>query len=158
MNEIDMLASWQRPFRLSTLYEDWDNAPTYSGVYIISGDREIPRVAGTDRRGILYIGKSTILRDRLWGFWYADHEASSYLWADLKLAGLVLGVKTLTTKQLENRLGELKARVAKVEKKYLAPAEKAALYAYASRYGELPPLNATLPRRWSERPDARLIR
>jgi hypothetical protein len=119
---LNMLAPWQRPFRLSILYEDWEDAPTYSGVYIISGDKEIPRIAGTDKAGILYVGKSTKLRDRLWGFWDASHVASSYLWDDLKLAGLVLGVKTL------------------------------------SRYGELPPLNATLPNRWSKRLNARLLR
>jgi excinuclease UvrABC nuclease subunit len=66
-----MPASWQRPFRLNTLYDDWDNAPAYSGVYIIKEDRGIRRIAGTDKAGILYIGKSALLRNRLWGFWTA---------------------------------------------------------------------------------------
>jgi hypothetical protein len=153
-----MLAQWQRPFILNTLYDDWDNAPAYSGVYVISGDREIPRIAGTDKAGILYIGKSAMLRNRLWEFWYGDHEAPAFLWTDLRLAGLVLGVRRLTRGQLENKLGELKARVSQVETRSLASAEKAVLYAYASRFGELPPLNATLPDKWSERPDPRLLR
>ncbi len=70
---------------------------------------------------------------------------------------MVFGVKNITRSQLENKLGELMARVAHVERRSLATAEKAVLYAYAIGFGDLPALNATLSKRWSERPDPRLL-
>jgi len=152
-----MSAPWEKPFRLNTLDENWGVAPSYPGVYIISLNRKIPRIGGIDKSGILYVGKSKSLKNRLWEFWNADHDASSYLWDNQRIAAKILGLKRVSLKQFENRLGDLKTRIARIPRSELASAEKALLYAYAMSYGELPPLNFSLPKRWEEKPDAKLL-
>ena len=37
-------------------------------------------------------------------------------------------------------------------------AERAVLYTYANRFGELPPLNSALPRKWGNAPGAEFIK
>jgi len=153
-----MSTLWQRPFRLNKIDDEWDKAPSFPGVYIISLNKQIHRVGGIDKAGILYIGKSRTLRDRLWEFWNTDHDASAYLWENPRIASKVLGFRRLSSQQLERHLGNLKARIARIPLNELASAEEALLYAYVMNYGELPPLNFSFPRRWEGKPDARLLR
>ena len=59
------LPEWIKPFQLASLESDWGNKPASAGIYIIRCAREIHRAGGNDKRGILYIGQSRNLRDRL---------------------------------------------------------------------------------------------
>jgi len=153
------MAEWQESFRIDSLYTDWDDMPATPSVYLIRRRRPVNRVGGTDARGILYIGRSVNLRERLWQFWYANHHtASVYLWCNPTLARGVLGRRCSSHKDVEDALGRLFARIATpVPKRQLEGAERALLYQYVRRYGELPPLNFVLPGKYVRCPgEARL--
>ena len=66
------IAKWGKPFRLDTLYDGWDEAPRKAGVYVVYTAKKIYRAGGPDKKGILYIGKSLVLRNRLYNFWYVQ--------------------------------------------------------------------------------------
>lgn len=150
------MPEWKEPFRLASLDDEWDDRPSTAGVYVIQCGRPLDRVGGTDKNGIVYIGKSSNLRDRLWMYWYAEHDASACLWSDLKQAARLLGKKSLSKKQLEEALGSFTARTATpLESRYLQIAERATLYVYAQAFGELPPTNFAMPDRWGIKPNDR---
>jgi hypothetical protein len=152
-------AQWSRPLSLGSLESVWDDTPDTPGVYLILAARPIGRIGGVDRRGILYVGKARNLRNRLWQFWYADHNASGLLWTQPVLARIVFSRTIRTVTDVEAHLGRLKAQVSTpIATRDLDAAERAVLYAYIGRYGEAPPLNFTLPRRWKAPPSAHDLR
>jgi len=146
-------ANWRNPFLVETLDEGWNDAPSSPGIYVISWGKPINRLAKTDHKGIVYIGKSKILRNRLWRFWYAQHPASGFLWENPDVASKLTGKKCRNHKDVENILGRFTVKVATpIDKNLLESAERAVMYAYVKTYGELPPLNFSLPKRWSNLP------
>jgi hypothetical protein len=84
------IGKWGEPFRLDILYDGWDEAPRKAGVYVVYTGKTIQRAGGPDRKGIVYIGKSLVLRNRLYNFWYVQHPASGLLWTYPKLTKLIL--------------------------------------------------------------------
>jgi hypothetical protein len=152
------LPKWARDFRLADLYESWDDMPSGPGIYVVLSRRPIDRAGGRDPSGVLYIGQALVLRDRLWDFWYAKHLASDFLWSNPEVARLVLQTNLTSSKQVETELGNLWARVASpLPQHLLTESEHAVIWAYTIRYGEPPPLNSALPRRWGERPKAKWL-
>ena len=141
-----MQAPWRIPFRIKILDDKWDDMPPTPGIYVISSGRSIPGVARADPRGILYVGKSIKLRSRLWQFWYAQHPANGFLWSHPKVASGILATPCQDEKDVEDCLGELSVKAATpVPPADLKPAERAVLYVYLYRFGELPPPNFSLP-------------
>jgi len=154
-----MNVNWRSPFIINFLETHWDDMPSKSGIYIIWCGRSIPRAGAVDKKGILYVGKSSNLRNRLWDFWYANHPASGMLWAYPKIATTILKKTCRNKKDVEYYLGKLTVRVAyPMPKAMLEVGERAVLYAYFLRFGELPPLNSSLPKRWREIPSASNLR
>jgi hypothetical protein len=138
------------------VWDKWESFPRTPGVYVVYSGRPIHRLRGVDSRGILYIGKSTGVRDRLWEFYYIHHPASAFLWVHLPVARIVLGSKMTSKKAVEVALGKLAVRVATpLARIEVDRAERSLLFAYMYEYGESPPLNLTLPGRWKKRPSGR---
>ena len=147
------------PVVLERLEADWDKVSASAGVYVVRRRRSVPRLGSVDRRGILYIGKAGNLRERLWQFWYADHGAGWYLWRQPSLARVILSTGIRTHTDVERHLGKLLAVVAApIARPDLERAERAVLWAYIARFGEAPPLNFSLPRRWADAPPPEDIR
>ena len=62
-------------------------------------------------------------------------------------------------KDVVDRVGELTVKAATlIGPSELENAERAVLYAYFFQYGELPPLNFSVPRRWKDSPSDEWIR
>jgi hypothetical protein len=138
--------------------DGWDEAPRKVGVYVVYTGKTIQRAGGPDKKGILYIGKSLVLRNRLYNFWYVQHPASGLLWTYPKLTQLILNETCNSKKKVEDLIGGFKAVVATpIPKNLLDQAEKSAMYAYFLHYGELPPLNFNFPMKWADSPEKKLI-
>ena len=154
-----MRVGWSDAVALTSFYDDWDDMPTTPGVYIICAHRPIPRIGGVDRRGILYIGRASRVRSRLWNFWYCNHTASGFLWTHPDIARLVLGGNIRSVADVERKLGRLTARYATpIRSAQLGRAERALLFAYVRAFGEAPPLNLSLTKRWDRAPTAYELR
>lgn len=79
--------------------------------------KPIRRVGGFDRRGILYVGKAIVLRERLDKFWNADHIASDFLSMNLSVAEIILRKKMTKEDDLYPLLAKLYARICYTHKK-----------------------------------------
>lgn len=129
--------------------------PSSAGVYIIRASRLIEprRIGGEDAMGILYVGRATRLRSRIWRFLDAQHTASGFLWENPHIARLVIGSHIRSVRDVESQLGKLKVRYATpIRGNSLALAERALLFAYIATFGEAPPLNLSLVKRWDSMP------
>ncbi len=128
--------------------------PTTGGIYLIKASRPIQRIGGKDRAGILYIGRASELRRRVWNFLYGYHTASGFLWTHLEVARVVLDDERIrTVTDIENALYRLKVRYSTpILKSRLDRAERALMFAYFSRFGEAPPLNLSINQRWIAKP------
>jgi len=152
------IAKWGKPFQLDSLDDGWDEAPKKAGIYVVYTGRPINRAGGSEKKGILYIGKSLVLRNRLYKFWCVQHPASWLLWKYPKMTQLILNETCKGTKQVEDLIGGFNVIVATpIPKNFLNHAERSAMHAYFLRYGELPPLNFNFPMKWTESPDKKLI-
>ena len=144
---------WLPSFRIQDLDDDWDDAPATGGIYVISCGKSIRRLGGVDAAGIIYVGQSLCLRDRLWTYWFAQHEASGMLWDLPEVAGAIFGRRLRSSQSVDPLLGRSIVWVsAPIPRTRVDAAERAVLYSYTLRYGEPPPLNSTLPGRWTSRP------
>jgi hypothetical protein len=144
---------WLPAFRIADLDQGWGKAPRRAGVYIVSCGRPVQRAGSVDRAGIIYVGKSFCIRDRLWSYWYARHVASGALWDMPELAQVLFGGRVHTQEAVDAVLGESLVWVSTpIPRRRLVPAERAILFAYTLRFGEPPPLNSSLPGRWTVRP------
>ncbi len=145
-------AEWSKPF---TFWNEWENLTTTwpgPGVYVVYRRRPIRGLGGVDRTGVLYVGQSSHLAGRLKEFVNCHHPASDFLWCHLPMARLLLGRKVRSSRQVERMLERLTVRVAApIRVRDLGIAEQSVLFAYLYRYGEMPPLNLSLPGRWKER-------
>jgi len=154
-----MRASWSDWVKVCLIYEEWESWPSKPGVYIIRASRCIPRIGGTDKTGMLYLGKASNLRSRIWSFWKAEHNASGFLWEHRGFARLVLDLRILTVTDVEKCLGRLTVRYATpLYGPELARAERALLFSYINSFGEAPPLNHSVGRRWDSEPPAQDLR
>jgi hypothetical protein len=153
------IAKWSEPFRLDSLDEGWDDAPRRAGVYVVYNGKTIQRAGGPDKKGILYIGRSAVLRNRLWGLWYVNHPASWFLWTYPKMASLILDEPCNGKDKVCNLVGTFNVTAAApIPKGLLNQAERAAMHAYCLCYGELPPLNFSFPMKWLKAPSKELLR
>ena len=99
------------------------------------------------------------LRNRIWQFWDANHTASGFLWTHPSIARLVLGQPIRTVSDVEKHVGKLRVRYATpVRGQQLLRAERAILFAYVNAFGEAPPLNLSLARRWEATPTSQDLR
>ncbi len=154
-----MRYAWTRTFRVSDIHDGWEDAPSDAGVYVISCGRPLRRVRGTDRARVIYVGRSLCVRDRLWTYREAQHEASGMLWDMPEVARAVFGSSVRGLRDVDRASASSLVWVATpVPRTRLDAAERAVLFAYTLRFGEPPPLNANLPGRWSRRPSARQLR
>jgi hypothetical protein len=109
--------------------------------------------------GILYVGKSVKRGNRLLQFWDGEHPASGFLYADLKVATVILATPCQDEQDVADCLSKLSVKVVTpVPAAELEAAERAVLYAYLYRFGEPPPLNCNLPQRWGTAPKAEELR
>jgi hypothetical protein len=154
-----MLAEWSNSMKVKSVDEDWESWPKTPGVYIIRGEHAIQRIGGIDRTGILYIGKTKNLRNRIWQFLEANHTASGFLWTHPTIARLVIDPLIRTKDDVEDNLGKLKVMYSTpLKEKQLDNAERILLFTYINKFGEAPPLNFSLPHRWKDSPtDKELI-
>lgn len=132
--------------------EEWDRFAK-SGIYIVMRRKPIPRIGGKDRKGILYIGQAFDIAKRLDLFHYVGHKTSYAMYLQPKIAKLALKKQIKNEDDLYRTLGKLKVRIAcPMNKKELDRAERACLFSYLERFGELPPFNANLPRSQKPKP------
>jgi hypothetical protein len=119
----------------------WNHIPEFGGVYLIhSYNNQIPirlnRVLGTDEEGVLYIGKSENLRERLRMFWRVLNPK-------LKATAHTFGTKYNDNKKLREAFPLKSLYVSyriTTEPKTL---ESELLDKYFSKYGEVPPFNSS---------------
>jgi hypothetical protein len=125
-------------------------------VYIIRKAGSIQRIGGMDKTGILYFGKATSLKSRIYRFLDANHTASSFLWHHIPIARLVLNSNICNQGDVIVHLKKLTVRVAaSLKVKQLKYAERALLFCYLKKFGEAPPLNLNIPSRWVSEPTPR---
>lgn len=150
---------WSTPFRLDSIDDGWDDTTQEAGVYVIYTGKTMQRAGGADKKGILYIGKSEVVRNRLLRFWNVEHPASWFLWTYPNMAKLILKEPCTRKKQVENLIGTFNIMVATpIPKRLLGHAERVAMHAYCLRYGELPPLNFSFPMKWIDPPNKGFLR
>lgn len=150
---------WHPSFRLGRLDDGWKEMPRHGGIYILRCSRSIPRAARLDRRGVLY-GQASNLRNRLWSAWQARHSGTGIVWDYPRVTSAVLGSPKEARHVRDHHLNRLIVRFAgPIPERELDRYERALLFAYFYRHGELPPLNSTLPQRWARsKPGANLLR
>jgi hypothetical protein len=81
-----MKGKWSKPTTI-----DKETALPKPGIYIVPNLKRIRRIGGFDPKGILYVGKSDNLQERLRRFWSAYHPASGLLWDHPQIAQNYLG-------------------------------------------------------------------
>ena len=114
---------------------DLGTVPNGPGAYVIATDRPINRAVGIDPDGILDVGESGRLSDRLWGF----RQCVTVRGAEWHSAGWRFAFFRFDRHFPVNTL---RVRWAAAESKAAAyRAEGQLLRAYLMRHGELPPLN-----------------
>jgi len=147
---------WYRPYLLKFCKDDYSDIPNKPGVYIISNRKIIGRVGGNDRKGVVYIGKSTNLRQRVRDFWNGNHTAGGYLYEHPPIAGKIMKMRVNNEKDVDRCIGKLKIRYATVTNlEELELAERALMFAYIRGFGEAPPLNLNVPKRWDRLPSSK---
>ncbi len=147
-----MKAKWSESFKVCSYDDDFEKKPRTPGVYIIRRARSVPRIGGTDKTGILYIGKGSSQRSRIYQFLKANHTASGFLWYHTSIARLVLNSGICGQEEVEDYLGKLTVRCATLHGRQIARAERALLFSYLKLFGEAPPLNLNIPSRWVSEP------
>jgi len=143
-----MKGKWSKPITI-----DQETSPPRPGIYIIMNLKRLRRIGGVDPKGILYVGKSGNLQNRLGQFWNANHPASGLLWDHPLIARNCLAKQAVSQKDVGNLLGKLYVKFLPLTSKEIDKAERALLFAYMYKFGEPPPLNFNLPGHWKEKPD-----
>ena len=140
--------NWRKWISLNSIDDEqqWYNFNSAPGIYIIKREKPIQRIGGMDKNGIVYIGKASDLAVRLNDFWNAVHPASATLWEIIPMAKIYLGNQITNSKNIISLLSQLLIKVALPIKGYqLDEAERSVFFAYLWRFGELPPLNFSIP-------------
>lgn len=146
---------WRPPVFLGKLKHEWASLlPAAGGIYLIKTGRPVCRALDTDPTGILYIGKSLNLQNRVWAFPYGNHSASAFLWQDSSIRMKILNASSTSEEDCGAALAACFTCIAApVPELEVDRAEHAVLFAYFRRFGEYPPLNFSAPDRW-RRPTA----
>ena len=147
-----MASGWSRLKKFSRFDEERDLVPEKSGVYIVKRRAPIGRLGGRDEAGIIYIGKSVDLHRRLLWFMSGNHIASWFLWKKVGVARKIFGKKYKNNDDWDKMVGHLEFRYCLLRKNQLNNRERAVIYAYVKKYGEVPPLNFSFPKRMKEAP------
>jgi hypothetical protein len=140
--------NWRKwiPFESLDNEQQWNKLNSAPGVYIIRRKKPIQRIGGQDNKGIMYIGKSPDLAIKLDDFWNAVHPASATLWEIVPMAKIFLGDEIRDSQDIISSLSQLLIKVALPIKSYqLDEAERSVFFAYLWHFGELPPLNFSIP-------------
>lgn len=119
----------------------WNHIPKCGGVYFIhSYNNQIPirlnRVLGTDEEGVLYIGKSENLRERLRMLWRVLNPK-------LKATAHTFGTKYNDNKKLREAFPLKSLYVSFRITNEPKSLESELLDIYFSKYGEVPPFNSS---------------
>jgi len=130
------------------------SVPTNPGVYIVFWWRNgkpvpISRVLGVDMKGVLYIGGTTgSLRRRLKDLWYSVRAArkGKHEWEYPHTLGVSLAYTGLLNIIKDN---ELAIYYKDMDRSEAELQEKLAILEYTRRYGEPPPLNLKIGRRYT---------
>lgn len=147
-----MLPAWSET---KTLNERIDDSYDYEspGIYLLSTSKLIPRAMNVDKSGILYIGKSSNLKSRISGLRTSNHNATWFLFNNRNLARFYINQDIPDDGPLKNYVGKLNVTLAKANSSYPDhELEAIALFSYLSAFGEMPPLNNALPKRWEHEP------
>jgi hypothetical protein len=146
------LPNWQSSIVLGALKHGWRTAlPPEPGIYVIKANWPINRVLSTDPAGILYVGMSRNLQNRVWAFPYGNHGASALLWKGHDIRMRILRAVSPSEEDCAKALAGCFASVAyPVAEPDLERAEHAVLVSYYLRFGEFPPMNSSAPDRWRE--------
>ena len=121
----------------------WQSIPPSSGVYFIYSlnDNGLPiesqRLLGTDTEGVLYIGKSNNLRDRLRMLWRVLNP-------EYKTTAHTFGSKYNSYKILREYFPHDKFAIKFEESKLPLELEKKSLKYYLNTFGEVPPFNSSI--------------
>ena len=120
------------------------------GVYVIQTLSNIGRFLGSDTRGIVYIGESNDVKRRVDNFRTSDHQATDFFFQNKSLARRFLSndINEENIPKMSSFVGRLYVRhlIAEGEAK-AKEIEKALLFAYVFEFGEVPPMNNSLPKR-----------
>jgi hypothetical protein len=110
--------------------------------------------AGTDNSGLLYIGKAKVLRERVHQFIRSDHNTSWFLYNHRDLAEKYLSSEILDSeKRLLPYFGELNLKYVECESERQAEeVERISIFSYVKIFGETPPLNSSIPDKYSGGP------
>ena len=119
----------------------WKEIPILPGVYFIYSLNEkkaikTRRVLGVDKEGVLYIGKSENLRDRLrmlWRVLNTNYKANAH----------TFGEKYNTYKILKDNFPKKTLAIKFVISKNPKVLESKMLNEYIKKYGEVPPFNSS---------------
>jgi len=154
-----MKAKWSNLIRLKELEDHPEIISARPGIYIIMKGKVVSRIGGVDPYGILYVGQGINLRDRLKKFLKSDHIASDFLRMNLPLTRIYFGKGVKVEDDLYPLIDNLYARILTPIKGRgkLDEAEWATLFAYLSRFGELPPLNFSMRKRWEGKPKRAIL-
>lgn len=152
----NQLTSWSAVKKLKTVDYDWESWSQSSGIYIVSYGQSVNRIFGCDEAGILYIGKAKNLRDRVHQFYRSDHNVSWFLYNHRDIARKYMSkeIKDFDDeKEMAPYVGELNIRYAEAESESQAEyLERVAIFSYLKLFGEVPPLNSSIPNRYDKPP------
>jgi len=121
----------------------WESIPPSSGIYFIYSldDNGTPieskRLLGTDKGGVLYIGKSNHLRERLRMLWRVLNP-------EYKTTAHTFGLKYNTYEILRKYFPRDKFAIKFEESKSPKDLEKKHLEDYLNTFGEVPPFNSSI--------------
>jgi|GEM_PF-5116333 len=150
-----ILPDWIKNKKLSTVNSEWSRWSESSGIYIVSRDSPVDRVFEQDSSGILYIGKAKNLRERVHQFYRSDHNASWFLYCHRDLARKYISSEiTDHEEKVAPYVGQLNISYAEAnDEAHAEEIERVAIFSYVKKFGEVPPLNNSIPDRYSEPPN-----
>lgn len=144
-----MHPSWFQSLPLSQAVNSSSEYKNQSGIYVLSSNKLIPRAMGEDKAGILYIGKSKNLYSRISGLRTSNHNATWYLYNNRKLAKFYIS-KDIPSNKNEGMSKYVESLIITLVKDSpeSGDLEAISLLSYVQLYGESPPLNNALPKKW----------
>jgi hypothetical protein len=145
-----MYPDWSETTQLDERINNSKRYSEQSGIYILSTtSKPIQRAMGEDTSGILYIGKSKNLKSRISGLRSSNHNATWFLFNNRALARFYIDKNINDSEAMKPFVGKLNITLANSNEMYSESVlESIALFSYVMRFGEMPPLNSALPKRW----------
>ncbi len=146
--------AWSTAKKLNTWIADEKHEVDSQGVYVLCTNKKpLSRAMGVDPRGILYIGSSKNIKRRIGSIISNNHSVTWYLRNNIDLARHYISDEIPDNSDtIREYVGELNIIITKSFDNYIE-LEGSALLSYVQLYGETPPLNSALPRKWKGKPD-----